>query len=94
MNAWVQAIIWRYQAGLLTDPATACAEELVCVYNNLHHGNYSGVDDLLDGMSFRNRAQYILDLGKQAYGAIVPSMSTPIPAPAPAPIRPRMCRPL
>ena len=65
MNAWVQAIIWRYQAGLLTDPATACAEELVCVYNNLHHGNYSGVDDLLDGMSFRNRAQYILDLGKQ-----------------------------
>ena len=65
MNAWVQAIIWRYQAGLLTDPATACAEELVCVYNNLHHGNYSGVDDLLDGMSFRDRAQYILDLGKQ-----------------------------
>lgn len=55
----------NYQAGLLTDPATACAEELVCVYNNLHHGNYSGVDDLLDGMSFRNRAQYILDLGKQ-----------------------------
>ena len=65
MNAWVQAIIWRYQAGLLTDPATACAEELVCVYNNLHHGNYSGVDDLLDGMSFRDRAQYILDLGDQ-----------------------------
>ena len=65
MNAWVQAIVWRYKAGLLNDPATACAEELVCVYNNLHHGNYSGVDDLLDGMSFRDRAQYILDLGKQ-----------------------------
>ena len=65
MNAWVQAIIWRYKAGLLADPATACAEELVCVYNNLYHGNYSGVDDLLDGMSFRDRAQYILDLGEQ-----------------------------
>ena len=65
MNAWVQAIVWRYKAGLLNDPATACAEELVCVYNSLHHGNYSGVDDLLDGMSFRDRAQYILDLGKQ-----------------------------
>ena len=37
MNAWVQAIIWRYKAGLLADPATACAEELLCVYNNLEH---------------------------------------------------------
>ena len=27
MNAWVQAIIWRYKAGLLSDPVTACAEE-------------------------------------------------------------------
>ena len=35
MNAWVQAIIWRYKAGLLSDPVTACAEELLCVYNNL-----------------------------------------------------------
>ena len=65
MNAWVQAIIWRYQAGLLADPATACAEELLCVYNNLEHTSYSSIDDLLDGTSFRDRAQYILDLGKQ-----------------------------
>ena len=65
MNAWVQAIIWRYQAGLLADPATACAEELLCVYNNLEHTSYSSIDDLLDGMSFRDRTQYILDLGKQ-----------------------------
>ena len=35
MNAWVQAIVWRYKAGLLADPVTACAEELMCVYNNL-----------------------------------------------------------
>lgn len=40
MNAWVQAIVWRYKAGLLSDPATACAEELMCVYNNLEHTNY------------------------------------------------------
>mgnify|MGYP007064544896 CR=1 FL=1 len=64
-EAWVQAIIWRYKAGLLADPATACAEELLCVYNNLEHTSYSSIDDLLDGMSFRDRAQYILDLGEQ-----------------------------
>ncbi len=65
MNAWVQAIVWRYKAGLLADPATACAEELLCVYNNLEHTNYSSIDDLLDGTSFRDRTQYILDLGAQ-----------------------------
>ena len=32
MNAWVQAIIWRYKAGLLADPATACAEELSLIH--------------------------------------------------------------
>lgn len=65
MNAWVQAIVWRYKAGLLADPTTACAEELLYVYNNLEHTNYNSIDDLLDGTSFRDRAQYILDLGKQ-----------------------------
>ena len=65
MNAWVQAIVWRYKAGLLSDPAAACAEELMCVYNNLEHTSYSSIDDLLDGISFRDRAQYILDLGAQ-----------------------------
>ncbi len=65
MNAWVQAIVWRYKAGLLSDPATACAEELMCVYNNLEHTNYSNIDELIDGISFRDRAQYILDLGAQ-----------------------------
>ena len=28
MNAWVQAVVWRYKAGLLSDPVVACAEEL------------------------------------------------------------------
>lgn len=65
MNAWVQAVVWRYKAGLLSDPVTACAEELMCVYNNLEHTNYSSIDDLLDGTSFRDRAKYILDLGQQ-----------------------------
>ena len=65
MNAWVQAIVWRYKAGTLSDPAAACAEELLYVYNNLEHTSYSSIDDLLDGTSFRDRAQYILDLGDQ-----------------------------
>ena len=65
MNAWVQAIIWRYKAGLLADPVVACAEELMQVYNNLYHTNYTTIDDLLDGTSFRDRTQYILDLGEQ-----------------------------
>ncbi len=65
MNAWVQAIIWRYKAGLFSDPVVACAEELLQVYNNLYNTSYTGIDDLLDGTSFRDRTQYIIDLGKQ-----------------------------
>lgn len=65
MNAWVQAIVWRYKAGSLTDPAIACAEELMYVYNNLHHTSYTSIDDVQDGTSFRERTQYILDLGTQ-----------------------------
>ena len=65
MNSWTQAVVWRYKAGLLSDPVVACAEELLCVYNNLEHTNYSSIDETLDGRSFRDRAQYILDLGAQ-----------------------------
>ena len=65
MNAWVQAVVWRYKSGLLADPVTACAEELMQVYNNLHHTSYTSIDALMDGTSFRDRAQYILDLGAQ-----------------------------
>lgn len=65
MNAWVQAVIWRYKAGTLNDPAATCAEELMYVYNNLSHTSYTSIDDIVDGTSLRDRAQYILDLGAQ-----------------------------
>ena len=62
MNAWVQAVVWRYKAGLLSDPVVACAEELMYVFNNLKHTNYTSIDEELDGWSFRDRAQYTLCL--------------------------------
>ncbi len=65
INSWTQAVVWRYKAGLLSDPVVACAEELLCVYNNLEHTSYTSIDDTMDGRSFRDRAQYILDLGAQ-----------------------------
>lgn len=65
MDSWTQAVIWRYKAGLLSDPVVACAEELMEVYNNLYNTSYTSIDDLLDGTSFRDRTQYILDLGAQ-----------------------------
>ena len=65
MNAWVQAVIWRYQQGTLNDPAATCAEELMYVYNNLEHTSYTSIDDVVDGTTLRDRAQYILDLGAQ-----------------------------
>ena len=66
MNAWVQAIIWRHeQKTLAADPVAACAEELMYVYNNLEHTSYTSIDDVVDGTSLRDRAQYILDLGAQ-----------------------------
>lgn len=63
MNAWVQAIVWRYKAGLLSDPVEACAEELMYVFNNMRGTHYANIDDELDGWSFRDRADYILTLG-------------------------------
>ncbi len=49
MNAWVQAVVWRYQENLFSDPVAACAEELLYVYNNLEHTNYTSIDDVVDG---------------------------------------------
>ena len=66
MNAWVQAIVWRYKDGSLGDPATACAEELMYVWNSLKGASYTSIDQICDGTTFRDRAKYILDLGKQA----------------------------
>lgn len=65
MNAWVQAVLWRYKAGTISDPTVACAEELMAVYNSLEKTNYTSIDQEKDGSSFRSRAQYILDLGAQ-----------------------------
>ena len=55
MNSWTQAVVWRYKAGLLSDPVVACAEELLCVYNNLEHTNYSSIDETMDGRSLPSR---------------------------------------
>ena len=65
MNAWTQACIWRYQQGSISDPVTACAEEFMAVYNSLEGTHYTSIDDELDGKSFRDRTQFILDLGAQ-----------------------------
>ena len=65
MNAWVQAIVWRYKDGSLGDPATACAEELMYVWNSLKGASYTSIDQTCDGTTFRDRTKYILDLGKQ-----------------------------
>ena len=65
MNAWVQAIIWRYQQGSMSDPVVACAEELMAVYNSLEGTHYTSIDQEKDGTSFRSRSKYILDLGAQ-----------------------------
>ena len=66
MNAWVQAIIWRYKAGTMSDPVVACAEELMYVYNSLEGTRFTNIDQAKEGHnSFRDRAQYIFDLGAQ-----------------------------
>ena len=66
MNAWVQAIIWRYKQGSMSDPVAACAEELMYVYNSLEGTRFTSIDQAKEGNnSFRDRAQYIFDLGAQ-----------------------------
>ena len=65
MNAWVQAIVWRYKAGSLGDPVTASAEELMYVWNSLKDANYTSIDQACDGATFRDRTQYIFDLGNR-----------------------------
>ena len=68
MNAWVQACIWRYQQGSMGDPVIACAEELMAVYNSLKGTHYTSIDEELDGRSFRDRTQFILDGGAGLWG--------------------------
>lgn len=65
MNAWVQAVIWRYKQGLLSDPAVACAEELMAVYNSIEGTHYTSIDEKRtdSNNTFRDIAQYVLELG-------------------------------
>ena len=65
MNAWVQAILWRYQAGTLANAVEDSAEELMFVYNSLAGTHYTSIDDKQGNTSFRDRTQYIYDLGNQ-----------------------------
>ena len=67
MNAWVQAVIWRYKQGLLSDPVVACAEELMAVYNSIEGTSYTNIDEKRAGSTntFRDISQYVLDLGKR-----------------------------
>lgn len=65
MNAWVQACIWRWKQGSMSNPVVACAEELMAVYNTLEHTNYTNIDQERDNISFRDRTQFIFDLGAQ-----------------------------
>ena len=65
MNAWVQTCIWRYQQGSMSDPVVACAEELMAVYNTLEGTHYTSIDQKQGESSFRDRTQFILDLGSQ-----------------------------
>ncbi len=67
MNAWVQAVIWRYKTGQFSDPVTACAEEMMYAYNNIGGFHYNNIDDAVDGSSFRSRVQYNLDMGTQGF---------------------------
>ena len=70
MNAWVQAVIWRYQQGTLNDPVADAAEELMWVFNCLKHESNTSIDDCTSGSStsFRDMVQYIFDLGTATWG--------------------------
>ena len=68
MNAWVQAILWRYQQGSLQDPVEDCAEELMYVYNSLEGTHYTSIDQEQGDSSFRSRTQYIFDLSTEVWG--------------------------
>ena len=65
MNAWVQACIWRWKQGSMSDPVVACAEELMAVYNTLENTHFTNIDQERDHISFRDRTQFIFDLGNR-----------------------------
>ena len=83
MNAWVQAVVWRYTENLFSDPLVACAEELIWVHNNQYGTNYSSIDELLDGISFRIESSIFWSWVSRGSGATARCMNTPTPVPVP-----------
>ena len=93
MNAWVQAVVWRYKAGLLSDPVVACAEELMYVFNNLKHTNYTSIDEELDGWVFPRQGPSTLSSSVQrVFGVIAQYMNTNMLVLAPITTPPMMFR--
>ena len=70
MNAWIQAVIWLYKTGQLTNPVEDCAEELMWVFNCLKGESHSSIDECTAGSdtSFRDTVQYIFTLGPETWG--------------------------
>ena len=71
MNAWIQAIVWRYKQGTLTNPVEDCAEELMWVYNCLKGENNTDINGHTEGLeeSFYDIVNYIFLLGTQTWGS-------------------------
>lgn len=68
MNAIVQAIIWRYKDGTLTNPVEDCAEEMMYVFNCILGTHYTSIDDKYEGTSFRDWIQNIINQGTEIWG--------------------------
>ena len=84
MNAWVQAVIWRYQQGSMSDPVVACAEELMAVFNSLEGTHYTSIDEERTVPPSAPGRSIFSTWDSGAYGASVRPMSTASPARAPA----------
>lgn len=70
MNAWVQAVIWRYRTGAFSDPVLAAAEELKDVYNGMKSAGAASVDDIIPGRScsYLEFTQDIFNQGTATWG--------------------------
>ena len=71
MNAWVQAVVWRYQENLFSDPVAACAEELMYVYNNLEHTSYDAALAKVDQIIADGGYDYELSMQALVNNALV-----------------------
>ena len=70
MNAWVQAVVWRYRTGTMSSPVVAAAEELRDIYRGLKGAWSTSIDDPIPGSSatYREYTQSIFDQGKATWG--------------------------